>query len=150
MKNRTASIVGILTAILVAGYQLLPKEMFLPKPECVNANLIFQENDWDSHIYKHEVMSVLETSDPEDYRYFFQSIVKRHGKDYLLVNLRNETQCFSAFMRIRHWGNLEPMRATNGAHYPNELINLKWKIQRSGCHGHRKSLVFEKMDRIID
>ena len=148
MKNRTASIVGVLTAILVAGYQLLPKTQHLPKPECVNENIVFLQNDWDSYIYKKEVMSVLENAEPEDYRYFFQSIIKRNGKDYLLVNFRNQKECFSASMCVKDWGHLEPVRASHGTYYSNELMNLEWKIVRRGCRGQHKVLVFEKMDQI--
>lgn len=140
MKTRILLSVGLLSAFLL--YNSFPKYYFAEAPVCVAS---FTELD--AVAYEQAVLNNLADKKPSEFRYFFQTFIQEEGKDYILANMRNKTDCFDAKILIEKWDKLAGMKRTNGIGYPKELYNLKWKMeQRDGYN----VIVYQDMRSIID
>lgn len=140
MKTRVLLSIGLVSAFLV--YKNFPKYYFSAEPSCVASFSDLQGNAYEQAIWSH-----LKDKTPSDFRYFFRTFTQEDGKNYMIVNMRNETHCFDVKVRVAQGGKLEGMKRTNGVSYPKELYDLQWKLeQRAG----RREVVFKNMGAIID
>ena len=78
--------------------------------------------------YEERVIQELRKSTPTDFRYFFRTFLRKEGRDYILVNFRNEADCFDVPLRIDRLGKLAGMKKVNGQSYPEELNGIIWEI----------------------
>lgn len=140
MKTRILLSVGLVSAFLV--YKSFPKYYFSAEPPCVASF-----SDLQGNAYEQAIGDYLEDKKPSGFRYFFQTFTQEDGKDYMIVNMRNDTYCFDVKIRVKQWGKLEGMKRTNGISYPKELYNLQWKLEQGAG---RRELIFQDMHDVID
>jgi hypothetical protein len=135
-------IAAIIIIPLVAGFVFLPKDYFTPVPDCVNTF-----GNVDSARHQQEVVRLLESKHPQDFRYFFKTFVEEGESVYMVVNFRNDSQCFDGKIKVDQWDKLSGMRRTNGVSYPKELFELDWRIEETK---NGKEITYVDMHRIID
>ncbi len=119
---------------------------FKDKPECINKDSFFDNNDPMTETYQEKVKEVLKITTPNDFRYFFVTFTGDNN-EYLMVNMRNNEYCFDAKILVENWDKLAGMREKKGRSYPEELHNLKWKLEKSGGS---ENIVYLDMNKIID
>jgi hypothetical protein len=136
------------TPLLIA-FITLPKAYFLSRPDCNNTfdHSLPGREDFTSTDYQQEVIKLLESRQPEDFRYFFKTFLSEGDNHYMIVNFRNSEQCFDVKMKVNKWDKLTGMRQTNGQAYPEELHELAWAIKEAGG---RKEVLYQDMHAIID
>ena len=117
-----------------------------PPPVCVES-IQFENLEVDSKAYEDEVLSVLEKSKPQDFRYFFKTFFDENEDTFMKVNIRSEDHCFDANILVEKWDKLGGMKKVNGKSYPKELINLTWSIEK--VKGGKK-IIYKNMNTIID
>jgi hypothetical protein len=120
MKNYITLLLGF--AILIS--------CSAPRPECVNKEKYFDTNTYESQEYQNKVINILHNDSPEYYRYFFVTFTG-DDNDYLVVNMRNDKNCFDAKILVTDWTKLAGMRKVNGKAYPKELHDLTWSLIRT-------------------
>lgn len=133
----------ILSVLLIS---LSSCDYYSKKPECTNKDSFFDNNDPMTETYQEKVKDVLKITIPEDFRYFFKTFTGDNN-EYLMVNMRNDEYCFDAKILVENWDKLAGMRKKNGKSYPEELYNLKWKLEKSG---ESENIVYLDMNKIID
>lgn len=116
------------------------------KPECSNKDKFFDNNDPLTELYQDKVKEVLRARTADDFRYFFKTFTGDNN-EFLMVNMRNDDYCFDAKILVRNWDKLAGMRAKNGTSYPEELYNLKWKLEKSG---ELENIIYLDMNKVID
>ncbi|MDF1694510.1 MAG: hypothetical protein P1U56_01675 [Saprospiraceae bacterium] len=121
-------------------------ELSPPPPKCVS-NPPFDQLETFSKEYHAEVIKKLEKSKATDFRYFFKTFVESGEETNMILNLRNENQCFDVKMLVENWEKLGGMRKVNGKSYPKELVLLKWNIEN---RNDDKIVVYDDMNWIID
>jgi hypothetical protein len=151
MKNtkRTLVIGAVVIIPLTIAFVTLPKAYFISKPECNNVagNSILNSKDVTSADYQNEVIRRLASKKPGDFKYFFKTFVQEGETTYMIINFRNDEQCFDARIKVDKWDKLAGMKRTNGVSYPKELYDLEWKIVETGIG---RELMYVDMHRIID
>ena len=65
----------------------------------------------------------------------------------MVLDFRNDTNCFKVRMLVDKWDKLGGMRKVNGQSYPKELMNVKWSIEK---RNRSKEVVYNDMSSIID
>ena len=66
---------------------------------------------------------------------------------FMLVNFRNNNNCFDVSILVKKWDKLGGMKKVNGVSYPKELVKLKWSIELIDGN---KTVVYQDMNTIID
>lgn len=125
----------------------LPDHYFEKKPDCVNASMV---TNWGAPInadYQSKVRDILQTTSPQDFRYFFVTFIDEGPSSYMMTNFRNEQYCFEAKLLVNDWNKLAGMKRVNGKAYPKELFDLKWKLQTIGG---KSEILYVDMHDIID
>ncbi|MDO1451931.1 hypothetical protein Q0590_37025 [Rhodocytophaga aerolata] len=140
---------AVIVIPLFMAFVSLPKAYFLSKPDCNTkvANMIHGTADFTSTEYQKEVIKLLKSKESDDFRYFFKTFLQEGEMVYMVVNFRNQQQCFDAKMKVDKWDKLGGMRKTNGLSYPEELYEVKWKIE---VIKDKQELVYQDMHAIID
>jgi CHAD domain-containing protein len=131
------------------AFMTLPKAYFLSKPNC-NSTLnhsLLDTKAFTSTAYQREVIQLLESKKPHDFRYFFKTFLSEGDNDYMIVNFRNKEQCFDVKMKVNQWDKLAGMRRTNGLSYPEELHEIEWAIEETRG---KKEVFYQDMHAIID
>ena len=132
--------------LFVAGFYIcrflifVPKNYWKPEPKCIS-NLSFDfSKKGTAHLLK--LNESLEGRSTEDYRYFFKTFLEEE-KIYMVVNFRNQHECFDIKMLVEKWDKLTGMRHANGKSYPKELHDLEWSIENG-------EIIYQDMHPIID
>ena len=120
--------------------------MMPPPPKC-NTPQELLELEVDSPQYQSKTFDYLSKSKSSDYRYFFKTFKEIKGNTYMTTNFRNTSTCFEVNLLVLDWEKLEGMKITNGKSYPNELINLKWRIKEED---NEIKIIYHDMDWIRD
>jgi|GEM_PF-590777 len=134
----------ILVSLLFRGS--IPRHYFTDKPPCVNTDSLFRASGDSTSDHKIKILKILKNSRPSDYRYFFKTFTEP-DRNYMLVNMRNDTCCFDVEILVLDWNILAGMRRTNGVSYPKELYDLEWEIDT--VNG-KEEVVYKDMHAIID
>ncbi len=101
----------------------LPEHYFSPKPECESVEASKTKSK--SH---QDLIFILKTQKPKEYRYFFNYFSEKCDDNYINVNFRNEESCFDIMIYVDKWDKLGGMKEANGKSYPKELYDLEWEI----------------------
>ena len=120
--------------LLLVGFLICRFVIFVPKnywkapPECSNPQTF--DYDRPGTIHLSTLHEELKSKSPEDYRYFFKTFLEE-DKIYMVVNFRNEQECFDVKMLVDKWDKLAGMRWANGKSYPKELHDLEWTVKNN-------------------
>jgi hypothetical protein len=146
------SIIGIIFSIYILRFIVQPIaegnwNYFKPDPPCHPLDDSINEADSTTMARCNQaVMSIMERSKPEDFRYYFLQTIEKEMK-YMKVNVRNDTICFDVIMNTGTRYIIDGMLYVNGSTYPKELYGLQWKIEE--INGKRE-IVYKTMHHIID
>ena len=122
----------------------VPEHYHTPEPECNQAETFDLSIAGTAHLS--ELKTNLKTKSPNSYRYFFKTFLEEN-KIYMVVNFRNEKECFDVKILVDKWDKLTGMRWANGKSYPKELYDLKWEVEEvNGV----EEVVYLDMHPIID
>lgn len=128
-------------------------ELYPAPPDCNNSGKLTHVNIT-KDAYQEIVLSYLQSSKPEDYRYFFKTFIERGNNTFMVVNFRadasgdsqgpNQDNCFDVEVLVEDWSILGGMRKVNGKSYPKELRSLQWELKEEGI------VRYIDMGKIID
>ena len=141
MKKYLLIIPLFLAALFICRFMIfVPKNYWKPEPKCIaNQSFDFSKKGT-AHLSA--LNESLKSKSPDDYRYFFKTFLEEE-KIYMVVNFRNEQECFDVKMLVEKWDKLTGMRHANGKSYPKELHDLEWNIENN-------EVTYQGMHRIID
>ena len=94
-------------------------------------NQILAKNAPETEVYKHELASLLEKTDPAKLEYYFDQYVQKDGTDYLYITIEGAIDA-TAIVTVREWDeNLKPIQEFKGKGYGGaEFKNLKLEVAR--------------------
>jgi hypothetical protein len=142
----SAFIFYLVIGLIAVTFRGCPTNFFVPEPECHPFNKQIEETDpTENVIYQQKIIQILKNSKPEDYRYFFKS--RLESDQYMAINFRNDTTCFTVRMNTGTKHKIKGMLRTNGRSYPLEMYDLIWKIDT--VNG-REEVIYQSMHDIID
>ena len=135
---------AIILLFILRYFVFVPAHYFTPEPVCTQAETFDFSLEGTRHLSA--LKANLKTKDPSQYRYFFKTFLEEE-KTYMVVNFRNDTECFDVKMLVDKWDKLTGMRLANGKSYPKELFDLKWKTKEvNGV----EEVAYVSMHSIID
>ena len=123
----------------------LPRHYFNPAPDCVAAQASLDASM--SDVYQGGVRARLAGAKPADFRYFFERFLDEQGQQIMVVNFRNEQECFNVKMHVPELGKLAGMHAAGGESYPEELYDLEWSL---AVVDGVDQVVYEDVHAIVD
>ncbi len=118
------------------------------RPECINVNKIFDNNDPNTKIYKDELVNQLHQIDQSKLTYWLQEYVEQNGRESLYFNIQSDEICAILHLTVKDWKKLETIREKKGVSRRGaEFTNLKFKIIQQPLS---TDFIYETYDRIID
>jgi hypothetical protein len=118
------------------------------RPECKNANPIFDNYSPVTNQYKDELARQLQMPEQEDLTYWLDKYESIGDKEYILVYIQGGELCAKGLVLVNNWSKLEGIRRTKGESYHGaELRGLEIDIRRDE---QTSELIFNDLDRIID
>ena len=125
-------------------FVFVPEHYHSPVPVCTKAETFNLNIKGTQHLSA--LKSNLKTKAPDQYRYFFKTFLEEENV-YMVLNFRNDNECFDVKMLVDKWDKLTGMRHANGKSYPKELFDLKWEFKEvNGV----EEVVYASMHSIID
>jgi hypothetical protein len=116
------------------------------RPECKNANPVFDQYAPDTKQYKAELIKQINAH--KELRYWIDQYVKKDGELYMSIFIQGDGVCAKGLMDITSGKGLENYKGMKGLSYSGaELKGLKYRID-TAAGGY--SLVFESVDWIAD
>lgn len=80
--------------------------------------------------------------------YWLDAYVREHGNEYILVDVRHDSLCATAMIRVKDWDKIEGVKRTKGVSYKGaELRGLTFSVinDSSGVE-----FIYRTLDRIVD
>jgi len=113
------------------------------RPQCENTNVIFDSNTPESFIYKTELEKNINQIGSDNLDYWLKSYKEKDGKDYLLVNVQNDTLCAIMQLTVTNWNELRDIREKKGVgRIGAKLGGLKYTIV-TNARNHLHSVFFK-------
>jgi hypothetical protein len=140
MKQKTYLIIVILLAVLTT--------VSCDRPNCKNKNPIFEKYGLNSEEYKIELLSEIEKNGQNNLTYWFYSYIEENGKEYIIVNIQNDSLCAKGMIKVNDWKKIEGIKRTKGKGYVGaELKGLIFNVKKDS---NKIEFVYEDLTRIID
>ena len=118
------------------------------RPDCYNANPIFEKNEPESNIYKNELAKQLKSINQEKLTYWLEKYEEHNGKEFLYFHIQGENLCAILVLTMNKWDKLENVREKKGVSYTGaEFTNLEFEIQKDSLS---TEFIYKKFNRIID
>jgi hypothetical protein len=118
------------------------------RPECKNANPVFQKDPPDSKEYKKELARLLKASDRSKLRYWMEHYEEKHEQGYLYVNVQGNDICAIAVLTVQNWKGIEGIKKSKGMGYRGaELANLGIEIYQDSLN---TEFFYTGLEKIID
>jgi hypothetical protein len=118
------------------------------RPTCNNKNPIFDKYEIKSKAYKIELIQQIEAIGQQNLRYWFESYLIENEKEYIRVNIQNDSLCAKGQILVNDWHKIEGIKRTKGKGYSGaELIGLTFKIEKDS---NTIDIVYKDLIKIID
>ena len=119
------------------------------RPKCNNSNVVFDENEPQSEIYKKELAKQINILGSENLRYWLKSYEKEDFVEYMLIYVQNDSLCAIMQLNVHKWDKkIKHIQERKGVGRRGaELDGLKFTtINRNDS----VSFVYKYLTRIID
>jgi hypothetical protein len=87
------------------------------RPNCENRNPIFDKYNINSLEYKTELLTQIEKYGQDNFEYWLNDYIEENGKDYIIVNIQNDSLCAKCMIQVNSWNKIEGIRKTKGKGY---------------------------------
>lgn len=118
------------------------------RPRCENKNPVFDEFSIDSNIYKEELIKQINAIGKDNLSYWFYSYYKKNERDYIVVNIQNDSLCTKGEFLVRDWNKIEGIKKRKGKGYVGaELRNFSFDVEKDSLN---LDLIYKDLTYIID
>ncbi len=115
------------------------------KPDCINANPIFDEYGSEQIEYKEELIKVMDTR-YDDLDFWLTRYMKDDNGEFIEVQVSGDNICANALLQVTDWTKMKGIQETRGRAFSGaQLVDLKFKFD-----GTDSSFVFLDLDRVVD
>lgn len=117
-------------------------------PACTNRNPVFDRASYSSQEYQQELADRINRIGMDKLSYWLDAYVQEHGNEYILVDVRHDSLCAMAMIRVKDWDKIEGVKRTKGVSYKGaELRGLTFSVinDSSGVE-----FIYRTLDRIVD
>lgn len=115
---------------------------------CKNQDPIFERSSYSSQEYKQELAGRIDKLGMDNLSYWFDSYVQLNGRDYILVNIQNDSLCATGMIQVNDWNKMEEIERTKGASYKGaELKGLSFDVTKDPAG---VEFIYRTLDRIVD
>ena len=140
MKQKTNLIIFILFVILTV--------VSCDRPICSNKNPVFYKYDINSFEYKTELLKQIEKIGQKNLSYWFESYIKENEKEYIIINIKNNSLCAKGKILVKDWNKIEEIKRTSGQSYVGaKLKGLTFNIENDS---NKIELIYKDITRIVD
>ncbi len=140
MKQKTNLIIFILFVILTV--------VSCDRPICSNKNPVFDKYDINSFEYKTELLKQIEKIGQKNLSYRFESYIKENEKEYIIINIKNNSLCAKGKILVKDWNKIEEIKRTSGQSYVGaKLKGLTFNIENDS---NKIELIYKDITRIVD
>ena len=139
MKIKSIVLLTVLSSLFIANCD---------RPECLNTNMVFVENEPNSKVYKDELVRQLNDVDQTKLTYWLQRYDEQDGDESLYFYIQGDGLCAILHLSMDHWNRLENVRERKGiGRRGAEFTNLKFEIIQDSIS---TNFVYSSYDRMID
>ena len=140
MKQKTNLIIFILFVILTV--------VSCDRPICSNKNPVFDKYNINSFEYKTELLKQIEKIGQKNLSYRFESYIKENEKEYIIINIKNNSLCAKGKILVKDWNKIEEIKRTSGQSYVGaKLKGLTFNIENDS---NKIELIYKYITRIVD
>ena len=140
MKQKTNLIIFILFVILTV--------VSCDRPICSNKNPVFDKYDINSFEYKTELLKQIEKIGQKNLSYWFESYIKENEKEYIIINIKNNSLCAKGKILVKDWNKIEEIKRTSAQSYVGaKLKGLTFNIENDS---NKIELIYKDITRIVD
>ena len=140
MKQKTNLIIFILFVILTV--------VSCDRPICSNKNPVFDKYNINSFEYKTELLKQIEKIGQKNLSYWFESYIKENEKEYIIINIKNNSLCAKGKILVKDWNKIEEIKRTSGQSYVGaKLKGLTFNIENDS---NKIELIYKDITRIVD
>lgn len=126
---------------------LLSLSIACNRQNCKNTNPIFEKFSPESSEYKLELDKQIGVIGFENLEYWFDKYLKRNNKEYIEINVQNDSLCAKAILEVKDWSKIEGLRKENNGYSGAKLKGLRMRIERVG---NKVDFIYEDIDKIED
>jgi len=117
------------------------------RPNCKNTNLVFDKYSPESSEYKLELSKQIQVIGFENLDYWFDKYLKRNNKEFIEINVQNDSVCAKAIVEVKDWSKIEGLRKEINGYSGAKLNGLRMRIERVG---NKVDFIYEDIDHIED
>jgi len=118
------------------------------RQDCKNTNPIFDNFSINSEEYISELVNQISKNNSEDLEYWFEEYLEEKGKEYLIVNVQNDSICAKMKIQVKNWNGIEAIKKTKGESYQGaKLDGLTFDIEIDSIN---TDFIFKNIERVID
>lgn len=118
------------------------------RPECKNANPVFDNFSPESKEYKAELGKQLKLIDNSKLSYWLEKYQVTDEQEFLYFYVQGEGLCAKLHLTMKQWNKIENVRAKKGVSYRGaEFVNLKFDIIQDSTG---TLFLYKNLDSIID
>jgi len=140
MKQKTILIILIIVVILTVES--------CDRSICDNKNPIFDKYDINSFEYKTELIKQIEKIGQKNLSYWFESYTKENEKEYIIINIQNDSLCAKGKILVNDWNKIEGIKRTKGQSYVGvKLKGLTFNIENDS---NKIELIYKDITQIVD
>jgi hypothetical protein len=115
---------------------------------CDNKNPIFDKYDINSFEYKTELIKQIEKIGQKNLSYWFESYTKENEKEYIIINIQNDSLCAKGKILVNDWNKIEGIKRTKGQSYVGvKLKGLTFNIENDS---NKIELIYKDITQIVD
>lgn len=118
------------------------------RPDCKNENPIFDKYNINSAEYKIELRKQIEKYGQKELQYWFESYIEDNGKEYIIVNVQNNSLCAKAMILVNDWSKIENIKRTKGKGYTG--AKLKGLVFEFENDSNKTELIYKDIKRVVD
>ena len=107
MKKISFLTLSIFAFILISCY----------RPECKNTNPIFDNNSFESHTYKTELIKEIDRIGKENLTYWLSDYSEQNGQEYIDIHIQGEELCAKGLIHVTEWKNMKGIRSAKSEGY---------------------------------
>lgn len=119
--------IGIPTSLflLYVGYVAFLTLKY-PAPHCDNTNSVFENNPYDSNVYKAELIRLLKETRDEETKFWFNKYI---DSNHIAVTIQNDKICAKGHLTVKKWERfMKHLKEVEGKSYGGPLIGLKYSL----------------------
>lgn len=118
------------------------------RPACKNTNPKFDSYDITSLEYKTELIKQIEEIGQENLSYWFDSYVEENNREYIIVNIQDDSLCAKCKILVNKWDKLEGIKRAKGKSYEGaKLMGFTLRIEQDS---NGIEFIYEDLIGIID